>query len=99
MPPNSEPTPSGDDAIRRAEEARVLIGNTTLKDAFDRLRAAILAQWATSPIRDEEGQRYLRLMLQATDDMWRSLERFVADGKLTKVNVDRKNKLQRMIDS
>ncbi len=66
--------------IQAASEAKRLLQEPALVKAFADVEAAITQRWATSPLRDTEGQHELRLMLKLLGDVRASLEQAVSNG-------------------
>lgn len=79
-----------DDASRGARAQR-LLEDSIFDDAFKAVEQAIHDQWASSPIRDHEGQHELRLMLNLLRDVRASLEQTMADGKIAVEELRRLN--------
>ena len=82
--------------INRASQAKELLEHPVFAGAVDAVRAAIVHQWATSPIRDTEGQHELRLMLKLLDDLLLNLKGALNDGSLARVEIERQSKIDRM---
>ena len=82
--------------INRAAQAKELLEHPIFAGAVDAVRAAIVHQWATSPIRDTEGQHELRLMLKLLDDLMLNLKGAMNDGSLARVEIERQSKIDRM---
>jgi len=82
--------------INRETAAKQVLELPAFQDAVAAVRAAITHQWATSPIRDPEGQHELRLMLKLLDDLMANLKSALRDGHLARVEVERQSKLDRM---
>jgi len=77
--------------VDRAQKAERLLKDDTLAKAFDDVAAAIHAQWAAAPIRDQEGAHELKLMLKLLGDVRANLERAVSDGKMAAAELQRIN--------
>jgi len=74
-----------DQLLIRANEARQLLESSLLQEALDHYEQEIIQAWKTSPLRDEEGQRKLRLMLDAQAKFRSYLTNTLQSGKLAKV--------------
>ena len=82
--------------VNRAAQAKELLEHPVFAGAMEAVRAAIMHQWATSPIRDTEGQHELRLMLKLLDDLLLNIKGAINDGSLAKVEIERQSKIDRM---
>lgn len=86
--------------IQRGTDAKRLLDDPALKQAFTDVEAAIIQRWASSPIRDKDGQFELRLMMKLLGDLRVNLEQALADGKLAaeelRVNEQRKSPIQKL---
>ena len=82
--------------LSRAAQAKELLEHPVFAGAVDAVRAAIVHQWATSPIRDTEGQHELRLMLKLLDDLPLNIKGALNDGSLARVEIERQSKIDRM---
>lgn len=78
--------------LERGAKAEKLLRDSTLSQAFDDVRKAIIEQWEACPVRDHEGQHELKLMLKLLSDVRANLERAVADGKLAAAELERLNR-------
>ena len=70
-----------DTDIRRGKQAEHLMELEAFKLATSSVRQAIMDKWASSPIRDTEGQHELRLMLKLLDDLMGNLKLAIDNGK------------------
>jgi hypothetical protein len=68
--------------IDRGAKAETLLKNETYREAVGKVRQGILDLWSNSPIRDVEGQTYLRLQLKALDDIEKNIQHVANTGKL-----------------
>jgi hypothetical protein len=82
--------------INRETAAKAVLELPAFQEAVANVRAAITTQWATSPIRDTEGQHELRLMLKLLDDLMLNLKSALNDGHIARIEIERQNKLDRM---
>jgi hypothetical protein len=67
-------------AIENGLSAERLMNDPAFKKAVDSLKAALTDKWATSPIRDTEGQHELRLMVKLLDDLIGNLRVAMNEG-------------------
>lgn len=67
--------------VDQGVKAKSVLDSEPFQNAFNGVRNAILEAWATSPIRDREGQHELRLMLKLMDDINGHLKKAVKDGE------------------
>jgi hypothetical protein len=82
--------------INRETAAKAVLEMPAFQEAVANVRAAITTQWATSPIRDTEGQHELRLMLKLLDDLMLNLKSALNDGHIARIEIERQSKLDRM---
>ncbi len=68
--------------IDQGAKADSLLRNETYRNAVNAVREGIHEQWSKSPLRDIEGQKYLRLMLKALDDVEGNIRHVANTGKL-----------------
>ena len=80
----------------RADEVKRILDSEVFQQAETAVRAAIMTQWANSPIRDQEGQHELRLMLKLLDDLMRNFKAALQDGTMARVEIERQSKAERM---
>lgn len=88
------------DQVREGAEAKRVLDDPAMTRAFNDVETAITQRWATSPLRDKDGQYELRLMLKLLGDLRANLERAVADGKIAanelRINEQRKSPIQKL---
>jgi hypothetical protein len=70
------------DVLARAVRAEKILNDAVFVEAFDKVKAAILAKFETSPVRDSEGREHLFKMLKALNDAKGYLEQVMQDGKV-----------------
>lgn len=70
-----------DQELRDGRLAGELLEMKAFSDAVASVKAAIHERWATSPVKDHEGQHELRLMLKLLEDLLGNLQTAVANGK------------------
>jgi hypothetical protein len=77
--------------VTRANQARALLSNAMLNDAFETLRASYLKAWETTKYNDTDGRERLWQAIQIVGLVRGQLEAYVNDGKLAQVEIDRAN--------
>jgi hypothetical protein len=82
--------------LEKGGRADQLIKSEAYQDAFKGVRQAILETWASSPIRDSEGQHELRLMLKLLEDLNGHIVSMVNTGKLAAAQIQHENKAKEM---
>ena len=80
----------------KGTKARLLLESEIYKEAFTKTRQAIMDTWASSPIRDAEGQHELRLMLKLLDDVNGYIVSVANTGKLAQAQIEHENKAKEM---
>lgn len=73
--------------VERGLKADKLINDPTLVEAFEIVKAAILARIEDAPIRDRDGVHELKLMLKLLRDVRSNLEQAVKVGKLAQFRI------------
>jgi hypothetical protein len=73
-----------DKEIRKGYQAEHLLKNELFYEVVENLRDRIRAEWESSPIRDIEGQQYLKLMLKAINDIVNNIEQIYSTGQMAK---------------
>jgi len=76
-----------EEQIARATLAKKILDNQEFKTAFDDVRAAIFQRIEDCPIRDEEGLRFLKLMLKALSDVRATLENRISEGTMASIRI------------
>lgn len=74
--------------LARASRAQSLIDDELLKEAFKQLEADYITGWKATNARDTEGREKLFLAVQVVGKVRDHLSRVLADGKLTKREID-----------
>lgn len=74
------------------DKAQRLLDSEAWKNAFVATRQAILEKWATSPVRDQEGQHELRLLIKLMDDLEGHIRSVANTGKLARAQIVQENK-------
>lgn len=77
----------------RGAKATQLLSSATYQEAMQKVEAGIVDAWKASPIRDEEGQKYLRLMLKCLHDLQGHIRDVAETGKLAAVQLERERTL------
>lgn len=68
--------------IDRGLQAERILNDEIYKEAWEKVRLAILAKFEASPVRDTEGRDHLFKMLKALNDAKGALEQVMNDGKV-----------------
>lgn len=80
----------------KGEKAQRLLDSESWKEAFVATRQAILEKWAASPIRDQEGQHELRLLIKLMDDLEGHIKSVANTGKLAKAQIEEENRAKEL---
>jgi len=83
-------------AIERGIHAEKIITSEIYRDAYDKVRLAILAKIESSPARDVEGREHLFKMLKALRDARAVLEQAMRDGKVALHLRDQESRLSQI---
>ena len=67
------------------------------REVFAVLEADTLEKWKTSPIRDEEGQRVLRLKWQVLQEMKKHVEDIAQTGKMASQSLEHERTLAQRV--
>lgn len=78
--------------VQRGHDAKRLLDEPLLKEAFETIEQEFVDQWKKAPVRDVEGREKLWLMLQLLGKVHNHLESVMASGKLTEVTLAQKVK-------
>ncbi len=81
--------------IRMGHRAADLLRDEIFSEVIDVLRQRILDEWSASPLRDTEGQKYLRLMLKVLNDFVGYVEGAYQTGKLAQAEIEDRDKKKR----
>lgn len=73
-------------------QAKFLIESPAYERAVTRIRQHIHEQWATSPVRDTEGQTMLRLKLKVLDELESYLHNEAMTGEMASKQIDDERK-------
>lgn len=71
----------------RGAKARAWLDSEITRDVFAVLEADTMEKWKASPIRDEEGQRILRLKWQVLEEMRKHVVDIAQTGKMAEVQL------------
>jgi hypothetical protein len=74
--------------VQKGLKAKAFLESEVYRDAYGKVRQAILDRWAESPIGDKEGQHELRLMLKVIDDLNGNIVSVVNTGKLASQQIE-----------
>lgn len=85
------------DVIRRGQEAKRLLNEPLLKEAFDGVRMKILERLEEVAIGDVDTQHELTLCLQTIKQVKRYMENWMRDGQLEEIREAEKSKFQRFL--
>lgn len=81
----------------KGARANALLNSDIYQEAMGKVEAGILQAWKDSPIRDTEGQQYLRLMMKALRDLQGYITEIAQTGKLANIQLEQERNLkQRM---
>ena len=73
-----------DELILRAEKAQRLLNDPLIREALQTLEKDVAEAWATSAIRDKEGQNELLLMMKTARKFKAIFETYVQTGEVEK---------------
>lgn len=82
--------------VKEAEigsRARYLLESQPFKDAISAVEAGIVQAWKDSPIRDAEGQTYLRLMMKVLTDFQGHIRDAAETGKMANIQLNHERSL------
>ena len=68
--------------VDRGVHAQRLLNDPLVVEAFEAVRASLVAAWEAAPIRDKEGQHELKLMLKLLADVRSYFDLAISDGQL-----------------
>ena len=77
----------------RGAKASAWLSSEITRDVFAVLEADTLEKWKASPIRDDEGQRILRLKWQVLQEMKRHVEDIAQTGKMASQQLEHERSL------
>lgn len=80
--------------IAKGSRAEMLLKSDIYRESVGKVRQGIIDQWATSPIRDIEGQTTLRLMLKLLEDLEQNIVSMANTGKLAAAQIKQENMLK-----
>ena len=80
--------------VQRGDEARRLLEEPLLVEAFAMLRQRYIAEWESSPARDTEGREKLWLMNRLISSVENQLKQLLETGKLASIQLEQKRTLR-----
>lgn len=75
-------------SVVRADEAERVLASVVFSEAFDAVKAGILATWAELPTADSENARDLHRRLKCLEQVKRALEEHIRTGKLARKEIE-----------
>ena len=84
------------DEIVRGEEARILLENPLLVEAFDSVRKGLISWMNQSAMGDEQTHNRLVIALQLLNQIEKQLKDHVATGKLAEIQVKEQSLAQQV---
>ena len=78
--------------IAKGDQAKRLLEDPTLQQAFQDVEDAIINSWKESSQEDETGHKYLKQALHLLSSVRANLERAVEDGTLEKFRIEQEEK-------
>ena len=79
--------------MARGVRAKAILESGIFQEAVEMVEADTLEKWKKSPIRDEEGQRFLRLKWQALQEVKGYLKDVMETGKLASQTIEEKRNI------
>jgi hypothetical protein len=79
--------------IERAQKAERILTDPLFAEAFENTRQAIFQKIESTPIRDDEGLKHLRLSLKLLQDVRANLTAILNDGKIEEYRLEEKKRL------
>lgn len=84
----------------RGSRAKAWLDSEITKEVFSVLEADTLEKWKNSPIRDEEGQRILRLKWQVLQEMKTHVMELAYTGRMAEQTIEQERSMaQRLADA
>jgi hypothetical protein len=77
----------------RGAKASALLQSAIYREAMEKVEAGILESWKSSPVRDVEGQTYLRLMMKVLTDIKAHIKDVAETGKMASVQLEHERSL------
>ena len=78
---------SNEKAINRAAQAKRLIEDELLVEAFSEAKRRYIEEWEKSPARDTDGRERLWTMVKLLEKVRGHLEQIMADGKIAEAEI------------
>lgn len=88
---------SPEEELQRGRIAQSLLENEVYIEAIAAVRDGIISKWESCPIRDQEGQHELKLMLKLLNDLQANIKTAMDTGKLAKVQIEREKGMLRRV--
>lgn len=79
-----------EERIRRAQEAERIWSSEIMSEARETLEKALVAGFAKTPLRDDEGLRRVRMLYEAHRAYESFFRAAIDDGKLAQIDMERK---------
>lgn len=76
------------DALIRASQARDLLSNELLSEAFDELEKAYVNFWRTTKVDDDKGREKLFIAVNVVGKVKAHLQNVLSDGSIAKRELD-----------
>lgn len=77
----------------RGSKANAFLSSEIYRDAIGKLEAGVVEAWKTSPVRDVEGQTYLRLMMKVLSDFQAHVRDIAQTGKMAEVQLQQERSI------
>lgn len=77
----------------RGGKANTLLRSEIYMEAMQKVEDGITQAWKDSPIRDAEGQQYLRLMMKVLKDLQAHIKDVAETGKMAEVQLEHERSL------
>lgn len=74
--------PNLDLEVRRGQQAKELLENPLLAEAFTGIKTNLLKAWELSPVRDAEGREVIYTAMKLLDQLKGALEKHMTTGRL-----------------
>lgn len=85
--------------VQRAREAKEVLENHLVQDAFKTIRETLLAKWEASKANDKDGREEAWKMLHAMNEFKRYFESIIQTGKVAEHELTRLEKMQQRVSS
>lgn len=88
---------SDEERVQRANEARLLWESRLMREAREHIEASLMRGFASTPLRDDEGLRRVRMLWEAHKAYESFFKAALEDGKLAAIEIERKKTLRERI--